>query len=78
MQICRCSHGVKSQNVYEDGDVKADKILYQTLVENVIYLTHTRTYLAYAVSVESQFMHDSRVRHLQALGKNIQVQIVHG
>ncbi|RDY04056.1 putative mitochondrial protein, partial [Mucuna pruriens] len=36
------------------------------LVGKLIYLSHTRPDIAYAVSVVSQFMHDPKKRHLQA------------
>ncbi|RDX80701.1 hypothetical protein CR513_38719, partial [Mucuna pruriens] len=42
---------------------------YQRLVGKLIYLSHTRPYIAYAVSVVSQFMHDLRERILQAAKK---------
>ena len=38
----------------------------------LIYLAHTRPDLAYAVSVVSQFMHDPRMRHLQAVERILQ------
>ena len=58
------------------GDVeespKVDKTRYQRLVGKLIYLAHTRPDLAYAVSIVSQFMHDPRVRHLQAVDRILQ------
>ena len=47
-----------------------DKGLYQRLV--VIYLSHTRPNIAFVVSVVSQFMHDPRERHLQAVNQILQ------
>jgi hypothetical protein len=45
-----------------------DKVEYHRLVRKLIYLADTRSYLAYAVSVVSQFMHDPKayilMRHL--------------
>jgi len=41
-------------------------------VGKLIYLSHTRPNIAYAVSVVSQFMHDPRERHLQAVNRIIQ------
>lgn len=42
-----------------------DKAMYQRLVGKLIYLSHTRPDIAYAVSLISQFMHDPRESHLQ-------------
>ena len=47
--------------------VPIDKAQYQRLVGRLIYLTHTKPDLAYAVSVVSQFMHNPKVRHMQAV-----------
>ena len=47
-----------------------DQGLYQRLV--VIYLSHTRPNIAFVVSVVSQFMHDPRERHLQAVNQILQ------
>nr|KYP72424.1 hypothetical protein KK1_005012 [Cajanus cajan] len=49
-----------------------EKAQYQRLVGKLIYLSHTRPDIAYAVSVVSQFMHDPRVRHMQAIDKIFQ------
>ena len=51
-------------------DTKAevvDRGSYQWLVGRVIYLSHTRPDIAYAVSVASQFMHDPRDSLLKAI-----------
>jgi len=45
---------------------------YQRLVEKLVYLSHTRPDIAYAVSVVSQFMHHPRERHLRAMNRIIQ------
>ncbi|RDX86838.1 putative mitochondrial protein, partial [Mucuna pruriens] len=44
-----------------------EKSQYQRLVGKLIYLSHTRPNIAYAISVVSQFMHDPRERHPQAV-----------
>ncbi|RDX78941.1 hypothetical protein CR513_40699, partial [Mucuna pruriens] len=49
-----------------------EKSQYQRLVGKLIYLSHTRLDIAYAVSVVSQFMHDPRERHLQAVERILQ------
>ncbi|RDX79724.1 putative mitochondrial protein, partial [Mucuna pruriens] len=49
-----------------------EKSQYQRLVGKLIYLSHTRPDIAYVVSVVSQFMHDRRERHLQAVEKILQ------
>jgi Reverse transcriptase (RNA-dependent DNA polymerase) len=40
---------------------------YQKLVGKLIYLSHTRPDIAYAVSVVSQFMHSPKEEHLEAV-----------
>ncbi|RDX99177.1 putative mitochondrial protein, partial [Mucuna pruriens] len=49
-----------------------EKSQYQRLVGKLIYLSHTRPDIAYAVNVVSQFMHDPRERHLQAVERILQ------
>ena len=44
-----------------------DKGRYQRLVEKLIYLSHTRPDIAYAVSVVSQFMHCPSEEHMEAV-----------
>lgn len=44
-----------------------DKQRYQRLVGKLIYLSHTRPDIAYSVSVMSQFMHDPRKPHMDAV-----------
>jgi hypothetical protein len=45
----------------------ADKGRYQRLVGKLIYLSHTRPDIAYAVSVVSQFMHCPSEEHMEAV-----------
>jgi hypothetical protein len=44
-----------------------DKGRYQRLVERLIYLSHTRLDIAYAISVVSQFMYSPREPHMEAV-----------
>ena len=44
-----------------------DKGRYQRLVGRLIYLSHTRSDIAYAVSVVSQFMHAPSGEHMEAV-----------
>ncbi|KAH9726803.1 hypothetical protein KPL70_008430 [Citrus sinensis] len=44
-----------------------DKGRYQRLVGRLIYLSHTRTDIAYAVSIVSQFMHSPSEEHMDAV-----------
>ncbi|WVY94335.1 hypothetical protein V8G54_033423 [Vigna mungo] len=55
-----------------EESVPVEKAKYQRLVGKLIYLSHTRPDIAYAVSVVSQFMHDPRERHMQAIDKILQ------
>jgi hypothetical protein len=47
--------------------VPANKVRYQRLVGKLIYLSHTRPDIAYAVSVVSQFMHNPSEDHMSAV-----------
>ncbi|CAL8084987.1 unnamed protein product [Prunus armeniaca] len=52
--------------LYHD-QVPTDKERYQRLVGKLIYLSHTRLDIAYAVSVVSQFMHSPSEDHMGAV-----------
>ena len=52
--------------MYPD-QVPTDKERYQRLVGKLIYLSHTRPDIAYAVSVVSQFMHSPSEDHMGAV-----------
>ncbi|KAK9924142.1 hypothetical protein M0R45_032529 [Rubus argutus] len=52
--------------IYPD-QVLTDKGRYQRLVGRLIYLSHTRPDIAYAVSVVSQFMHCPSEEHMDAV-----------
>ena len=47
--------------------VPANKVRYQRLVGKLIYLSHTRPDIAYAVNVVSQFMHNPSEDHMSAV-----------
>ena len=48
------------------GAVPTDRGRYQRLVGKLIYLSHTRPDVAYAVGVLSQFMHSPQEEHWEA------------
>lgn len=51
----------------EADQVPANKGRYQRLVGRLMYLAHTRPDIAYALSVVSQFMHNPREKHMNAV-----------
>ena len=51
----------------ETNQVHVDKGRYQRLVGRLMYLAHTRPYLAYALSIVSQFMHNPGEQHMNAV-----------
>jgi len=56
----------------DEGSSSVNKGQYQRLVGKLIYLVHTRPDIAYVVSVVSQYMHNPKERHLQAINKLLQ------
>jgi hypothetical protein len=46
-----------------------DRERYQRLVGRLIYLSHTRPDIAFAVSVVSQFMHEPKTTHMNAVNR---------
>ena len=54
-----------------DNQIPTDKDQYQRLVGKLIYLSHTRPDIAYAVSLVSQFMHNPSKDHM-----NVVIQIL--
>ena len=59
---------VQNHRLGEYSDqVPAHKVRYQRLVGKLIYLSHTRPDIAYAVSVVSQFMHNPNEDHMGAV-----------
>jgi len=55
-----------------EEDTVVDKEMYQRLVGRLIYLSHTRPDVAFAVSLVSQFMHQLKEIHLQAALRIVQ------
>ncbi|CAJ2640890.1 unnamed protein product [Trifolium pratense] len=55
-----------------EEDVAVNKERYQRLVGKLIYLSHTRPDVAFAVSLVSQFMHQPKEIHLQAALRIVQ------
>ena len=57
------------------GDSEKDSVdtsRYQKLVGRLIYLSHTRPDIAFAVSLISQFMHSPQKTHMEAAYKTLQ------
>jgi len=54
------------------NQVPTNKGRYQRLVGKLIYLSHTRPDIAYAVSVVSQFMHNPSKSHMEAVTRIFQ------
>jgi len=63
---------VKKQKRQERDEMRTDKERYQRLVGKLIYLSHTRPDIAFAVSVASQHMHDPRKKHMDSAYKILQ------
>jgi hypothetical protein len=70
MRGCKATNNPVEVNVKLGVDSESplvDKGRYQRLVGQLIYLSHTRPNIAYAVSVVSQFMHSPRESHMEAV-----------
>jgi hypothetical protein len=66
---CKPADSPIEANHHLSGNVgeHTDKERYQRLVGRLIYLSHTRPDISYAVGVVSQFMHEPRTVHLDAV-----------
>ena len=60
---------IKARNRMESDKKPVDREKYQRLVGRLIYLSHTRPNIAFAVSVVSQYMHSPKESHLKAAYK---------
>ncbi|RVW33188.1 Retrovirus-related Pol polyprotein from transposon RE2 [Vitis vinifera] len=60
---------IEARNRMESDGKLVDKEKYQRLVGRLIYLSHTRPDIAFAVSVVSQYMHSPKESHLEAVYK---------
>ncbi|KAK8942882.1 hypothetical protein KSP39_PZI008964 [Platanthera zijinensis] len=57
----------ENHGICEDSDSdQADVIRYQRLIEKIIYLSHNRLDITYAVEILSRYMHAPRIRHQEA------------
>jgi hypothetical protein len=68
---CRPASTPIEQNhrLHEGAGEPIDRERYQRLVGRLIYLSHTRPDITFAVSVVSQFMHDPRTSHMDAVNR---------
>ena len=57
----------QNHRIIADSGDPVDKGKYQRLVGRLIYLSHTRPDIAYAVSIVSRYMHDPRSSHMDAV-----------
>ncbi|RVW59741.1 Retrovirus-related Pol polyprotein from transposon RE1 [Vitis vinifera] len=60
---------IKARKSTESDGKPVDRERYQRLVGRLIYLSHTRPDIAFAISVVSQHMHSLKESHLKALYK---------
>ncbi|XP_035845275.1 uncharacterized mitochondrial protein AtMg00810-like [Helianthus annuus] len=59
---------IENQKLYmEEKTELADKERYQRMVGKLIYLSHTRPDIAYAIGVISQFMHQPQSAHMDVV-----------
>nr|XP_019707255.1 uncharacterized protein LOC109506070 [Elaeis guineensis] len=66
---CRPAATLIEQNhrLMADGGTPVDRERYRRLVGRLIYLSHTHPDITFAVSVVSQYTHDPRKRHQEAV-----------
>lgn len=66
MQVSKHSNRPKYRLGMVEKNVAVNKEMYQWLIGKVIYLSHTRPDITYAISVIIQFMHNLKEVCLQA------------
>jgi len=66
-RLCETPIDLKHRLKNDEEGATTDKGQYQRLVGKLIYLAHTRPDIAYVMSVVSQFMHNPKDSHLQAV-----------
>jgi hypothetical protein len=59
----------QNHRLSSDAGNPVNRECYQRLVGKLIYLSHTRPDIAFAVSVVSQFMHNPRTAHMDAVNR---------
>lgn len=59
----------QNHRVMAESGEPIDKRQYQRLVGRLIYLSHTRPDIAYAVSIVSRYMHDPRSGHMDVVNR---------
>ena len=59
----------QNHRITADAGKPIDKHKYQRLVGRLIYLSHTRPDIAYAVSIVSRYMHDPRTGHMEVVSR---------
>ena len=59
----------QNHKIQADCGKPVDKMRFQRLVGRLIYLSHTRPDIAYAVSIVSRYMHDPRTGHMNAISR---------
>ena len=60
---------IKARKMIESDEKPVDRERYQRLVGRLIYISHTRPDITFAISVVRQYMHSPKESHLEALYK---------
>ncbi|RVX07414.1 Retrovirus-related Pol polyprotein from transposon RE1 [Vitis vinifera] len=70
MEVARSRKGIKKLGI-EKESTPVDRGRYQRLVGRLIYLSHTRPNIGFAVSAVSQFMHSPTEEHMEAVYRTL-------